>query len=339
MTKAQISVQFNWIFVFITGAVVLLLILSVAKMRTEEAGEELAMDLTKTLNTIIKASEKTSGTFKEVNLPQEVVIKFTCEDNFSSYKVVGAPQEVRTDYQAIFAPPELQGSKLFTWSLDWSVPFKASTLLLITNDKTLYVFVNDTGGTVIEELYRDFPSNLSKVFVNDADDVEPKNYNAYVFVSDKIVNPSSFDPDKENVYCVGVAPQNNFVDGVGELSFDKCPRRGGPAVTLFSSHFLRKSTVYAAIVSATGQGYNCNMNKALEKLKVLAELHYLRLQNISQELTGQPCYPYYSHPLYVLELMNQTRGMNDFSDLFELSGQLRLDNEDLIRGYNCPLIY
>lgn len=201
MNKAQLQIQFNWIFVIIIGSVFLLFFFGIINQQSKTTDERISISQSKLFETVITATGQKVGTLKEYSLPG-LDVKFECDvaSNSYGYYVENLPAR-DTKYDVMFTRNHLVGNDIQTWTQIWEVPFKAATFLYITNSKQGYIFYNYSAfnsnslgaSNDFEDLYDDFPKNISVELIDSKDkqtgkttfvDVMGRNYesNTYVFL-------------------------------------------------------------------------------------------------------------------------------------------------------------
>lgn len=325
MRKGQLAVQFNWIFVFIIGAVILIFFLTVVKNQTKEADYELAGDIIKNLETVIKSSELSAGSVKTIKIPN-VKINFICEEGLSKYDIGGYISH-DIPYDIIFSQKELRGRALISWTLSWDVPFRIAFFQYLTTKRAQYIIINDTNGDLAEELFEMLPSNMTKIIVESSATIVDNNYDYY-----KIINFEGTPLPSEPAFEVHNLTLSTTDFNSGIMIFD------GEELTI-----LNKETLFGAIFAHDVGFYNCTMNKAFKRLGTLMNLNYERVHNLSLEAGERAsistCQATYELAETYIQNINDSARSSDASTIRENARYLKTANERLIRGRNCPLIY
>ena len=153
--KGQIEVSFNWIFILIAGAVILLFFVSLVNTQREKSDRSIALTIKTELKSILTGAALSESRELDIDLPK-IHLKFICEyyecDNFdtsdnpscySQYEIGQTGINQQTPSQILFAPSEISGKKILTWAIPWNVPFYVTNLLYITGTNVKYLFVND----------------------------------------------------------------------------------------------------------------------------------------------------------------------------------------------------
>ncbi|MBU0461982.1 MAG: hypothetical protein KJ574_05330, partial [Nanoarchaeota archaeon] len=151
--------QFNWIFILIVGAIIIAFFTLIVIKQKSASEVKVSSVLTKQLNTIFVGARVSSGTVQEIPTPN-FAVRFTCNDYY-----IGAVSQ-RLGNRVLFAPENLEGNMIITWTLDWSVPYKVTTFLYVTNPKTRYLLVRVSGvdEQAFKQLNLSLPVRLNRNF-------------------------------------------------------------------------------------------------------------------------------------------------------------------------------
>jgi hypothetical protein len=125
----------------------------------------------------------------------------------------------------------------------------------------------------------------------------------------------------------------NDMDGYGEISFEE------------ESYFLGKSSLYGAIFSEDKESYECNMEKAFKRYKILSNLMLSRTNELKAGYSYSSCADNYYNAVVNLKTINKTTslGFNELTEesieeLYKAVNSLERANDYLaLRG--CPVLY
>ena len=167
--KGGIEVQFNWIFVFIAGALIFTLILGFANRQAKSADQRIAARLVRDLNTVITQSSVSTGKSDVVDLIQD--IQLFCDSTPNSCSKSGCASHIeigsitaKTETITIFSAPSISQGKLLTWTQHWSVPFRVMNFVYLSNPRTKFAFVGND--PLLHQLYEEMPANTAQVSVS-----------------------------------------------------------------------------------------------------------------------------------------------------------------------------
>lgn len=326
MKKAQISIQLNWIFVFIVGAVILLFFVMVVQSQTKDADFELAGALINNLDTVIKSSEQSSGSLKLIQIP-DITIEFVCEPDISFYDI-GNGVKKDTPYDIIFSQSNLRGHELISWTRSWDVPFRIGFFQYLTTKRTLFIIVDDGLNDFSEQLYDALPTNISKILIDPVDNIEEKNYDHYKiieFLDDEHIGNININANKVRKITINTTD----IDSYGEITFDDDK----------THKFLKKESLFGAIFSEDAAFYECTMNKSFQRLNTLMTLNQNRIENLSNSVTDISCRTFYSWALDEIQTITNNPTLANTIAIYQNSANLEQDNDNLMRAKKCPLIY
>ena len=349
--RGIIEVGFAWIFILIAGAVILGLFSYIAMNQSDFFMDMLQTKMLTDLNTIFVGSQVSKDTAGEFDIPK-TKLSFDC-DSYS----IGRSNFPLGD-RFIFAPPEIESAKLIAWSKKWSLGFRVTNFLYITNPFIKYYIVYDEDDPdnekIVDYILEDLPSQIEVVAFSE-DSLDP---------NDMIINENY---DRIHVLLIGeyhtsqlaeikYDPDNfkNYDDD--EIIFivaDKAEFFGDVKDSLFYANVTFKnkqqqnitpriqimdlSALHAAFLSGNEELFTCKFEKAMEKAIFVTKLYRKRVM----ELTGTACeFELYINAPTTLEKM--------ISDLDtkplpwdQILGDVRaLENQnDVLEQKTCPLIY
>ncbi len=294
--KAQIEIQFNWIFVLIAGVVFLSFFLMLIANQSSTSEQKISVSLTRHFKTILDSTSHKSGTFKEFNFPAKFKTEFVCdlENNLHYYEL----EDVKVSdlkYDIIFAPNYLYGQNIYTWTKEWAVPdaqgFSVSNFLFVSNKARGYIFRNSSSDT-FRQLYDFFPSNLTKL-ISDGDDFLDRNFdfNTYILTSEFMENNNNPFPQnkfanndyKNKIKFIIIHPyKTDDIFNSGEICFcndiDNC--WDGGCLTQEETFYLGEESLYGALFTSDYSMYTCMMHKAFQKLKITSTMHYYWIEDV-----------------------------------------------------------
>ncbi len=288
--RGMIELQFHWIFVLVAGAVIFIFFMNIVNKQREYSEIKTSGIITTNLESILIGAQISTDTVNIVDIPK-VDIGFEC----NRYFIGSIPKQTKGN--VIFAPGLLKGKQLITWALDWSVPFRVTNFLYLTDPMVRYVVVYDGGseGTdysgLATEIDEELPKEMNKELLPQNQLVSFKNKNNYkvkfIFLSDSGIN--AFDSllnelgdmpngdvtaiqliDIENpssVHPTGTLKFFNNQNGVWDVEDE-----GGQEETFY----LKKESLFGAIFAENLEMYNCVMKKAFKKLNLVSKVYHGR---------------------------------------------------------------
>jgi len=339
--RGQLSIQFNWIFVLLVGAVIIGFFIMIIGNQQKQADVEVANDLVINLNTILSSLTNEPNTIEEFNI-RNAEIRFICEPSspgsgrFSEYFIKGS-QSIRTTYDIIATPSRLQGDRIVTWTSLWSVPYDTAIFTFMASERTLFVFVNDSNqpsNEYLVSLHRQLPDLYTSraITANQLGDFEPTGFDRYVFITSY--------PGSETLRIalndIFAEPENSYVRGVrsfgdyGELRFRD------PGQSNERRYFLDEA-LWAAIFSQDAASFDCTMEKANDKLEIITKILLNRAGRIKDEIASSfSCYDLFSEMETQLGTMLNTDNIQNMANIKEEMEQTFTDAQ---RDFSCPYLY
>ena len=285
MKQAQVEVTFNWIYILIAGTVILLFFIGIAVKQKSSSEQQLSGDIVRTLQSIFTAasvSEKTKNTI-DISGLQDYTFYFRCQEGTGEYGIVEYQQTKQDPIQPMFSPAEIKGSQLNLWSLPYKLPFKVIDFLFITSENTQYFLVGSD--PFIDEFLNETQRDEGTSFYVNADQIQhldeaqaENNFQVRivdftgVLIRENLpVPPSMKEMEDEKVTAVSFnTPFSVEYYQKQGSSWKKTSRN---PVKIISMGGQRDAAKYAAIFAADQEMYECNMEKAFRRLKILNEIY------------------------------------------------------------------
>ncbi|MBI4150105.1 hypothetical protein HY488_01745 [Candidatus Woesearchaeota archaeon] len=348
--KGQVEVHFNWIFVLIIGAVILVFFLMVIAKQKTVSNQRLAADVLSNMELILTGQGVSVGREDIVNIP-EIPFKFTCDD----YGMMEMTK--RTGNAIIFAPDAIESEQLITWTQSWDIPFKISNVLYLTSPDIRYHLIYDTSDPEATqfalELNESLPERMDKVMTTDPATIQYENTDkvrlVYIFfegtpalppsfvgLNDKVVSALAIQKNEEDVYNGGALLAFYKKQG-NALAPDALPAGGA----VFAS--LGKAPVFGAVFADNAEMYDCTMRKAVKRLKYVAMIYTQRANSLLAAAVPR-CATYYSaasFTQYALFDPDEIAGnviSPTVTDLFAIGQALKNLNINTIRA-SCTTLY
>lgn len=286
--RAQIEVTFNWVYVLIAGAVILLFfggIVVKQKAASEDNLSRMAMNIMDKIFAGARAAEKTKD-FVDISGLADYTFYFDCAHEVSTYGLKGHSNPKEDTVHALFAPLELQGTRMILWSLPYKLPYKIVDFLFITTDKTKYFFVGVDDFT--EEFLNatqdnsDKRKSISAEAVINLEEINPgKNFQIRIVDVKGEIQPKTLLPlpllEKLKGYGDSKVTAVSFT-GTNQANFfqkegDHWKQLNPNPVQIISLGGERDAAKYAAIFAGNDQMYECNMKKAFKRLELVNEVY------------------------------------------------------------------
>ncbi len=290
--QGQISLTFNWIYVLIAGAVILLFFVGIVVKQKAASEEMLAGDIVGIMDSIFNAagvSEKTKN-FLDISGLAGYTLYFDCMDGLGEYGVKGSSGKAENAIDPIFAPLEISASQLIVWSLPYKLPYKVIDFLFVTSINTKY-FLFGESSFAKEFIEAASGFNIQHARAGEYQSLDPgKNFQVRIIDADgNVVREGSPVPqkfselDKNRVTAVSFIFEESIKKAV-YYSMDSQGkwRKSGPAVPILSLGGEKDAASYAAVFAQDGTIYQCNMKKALKRLEYVNLIYEEKLGEIER---------------------------------------------------------
>lgn len=286
MTKAQLSMTFHWIYVFLAGGVILFFFIMIASRQKVSSEEQLSVVLAQKLDAIFTGAAQTKQTFEVIELPT-LDIYFYCEDDAASYSIgeSGSPRSVPV--QPIFAPYKvLAEPRMHVWSLPFRMPFQVINLLMVDAPTITTFLVYDISDLASERMLdiiqEELPAQFNFVPITKDELLAVPSLSTpqvrLIFLTDVVLPSFVLGKDPRNVQIIHIESER----AVTYYTMD-----GNKAVPVGTASIIQSfddlnPALYAALFSDSVESYNCNMRKVFERLIILAEMYDSRAQTLKQ---------------------------------------------------------
>lgn len=353
MARAQVEVQFNWIFVMIVGAILLTFFVVVVNKQRESAGVALSADVLIELEKVIAGVAVSEGKTFLIEMPN-VPIVYDCDDSCAcALKVEGSgAQDIPIRNNPVFAPDGLKGLKVVMWSQPFNSPFRATNFFYMTSPQAKYL-IEDVGSgpyifdelppTKIIEGGVDQPAFTKELFDPTAlDELEDTNNYKIKFILFE-TDPTTMNlPLFIEVMSDSDVSAVEIIEDLNELKFYQ--KEGDSFVEVSTTNYIESSSLYGAVFAENIATYECMMNIAFENLNVVSQVYAQRGLLMQEEYSDRTECSIYYDTLYMDNIIDSTK--NGFKEMTDVDfSSLR----DAIRGldsqnegatlFSCAAIY
>lgn len=289
--KAQLTLTFNWIYVLIAGAVILLFFVGIVVKQKSVSQTQLEGDVVKILESILTGatvSEQTKN-FIDTSGLRDFTLEFVCEldpgggfrDVFSHYGIEGRSARVETPIEVIFAPQKIQTTQLIVWSMPFELPFKIMDFLFVTSSNTKYYIIGSQDPAFRQELMN-ATSGLNLEFISSLDEIEASdNFHIRIvdiggtFIQNRVQIPlalQNLNDEKVSAISFPTTTSVIFYSKKADL-FEVQHSSAIEIVSLFPRE--RDAAKFGALFAGSAKEYECNMMKSFERVAILSDM-YLR---------------------------------------------------------------
>ncbi|HIH37829.1 hypothetical protein J4460_00335 [Candidatus Woesearchaeota archaeon] len=279
--KAQVEVQFNWVFVLIAGALILLFFVTLVSKAKVTAEKNMATDVLQKLDTIIAGSQTSAGTVQTLDFPK-LETSFSCD----GYRIsdIQAPVE-----RAYFAPSSIKDDKLIVWTLEYDMPFRIMNLVYMTSPGVRYIFDGDGSDAFQKRIKGEIPHQvgLPEEVSTDWNTAlyEKSSYRVRIISFNADPDPSILTTVKKSTPLaritavkigtpspITIAPSKQEI--YGDLTFYRSNAAGTGFVQVGTAKYVGLPMLFGAIFSDDPEFYACavgRVNNRLQNLLIITE--------------------------------------------------------------------
>jgi hypothetical protein len=343
--KAMIEIQFNWIYVAVIGAVILIIFTTIAMNIRSSARTDLEKDALSYFDEIFTGIQGKENTEHSIKLPDLDIEFIRTADECNYYKIAGSKINTQSIESIPVFSPDIVKKKVLSFSLGFDAPFRASYFLYLSSPEAGYFLVNkkDT-----KQLYDDLPSHLTKKIKDNSNEFKSENYYKARFISVS-KSPAAFQIETSvakikdrDVTALNILPDDPaYVYGGGKFEF--YTKKGNKLEKKGESTYINKASLFAGIYSESKEAYECNIEKAILRESKISPILAERAAKIgTTPLSEIQCTSsYYSQAktiLTSLETIAKDRKAESLATIDSLSKELEKLNTQL-NSLSCPTIY
>lgn len=328
--KKAFEVQFNWIFVLIAGAAILLFFTVIVAKQKSISEVSTAGTVLKSVEAIITGAGVSTYTTSIIGIPNSN-IEVGC--NKVSIGSISKPYQ----NMVLFAPSLIKGDRLITQTLDFSAPYKATNLLYMTSPQLRYIIIGNND--VAKEINKSMPSELKKDYLIPIIKNENNYKVRFIFFGQVDNNILKNFEKMEDSDATAIKVDGDLSKGGIEFY-----QKEGLAWALKGkSYYLTKSSLLGAVYSDTLEAYECSMRNAFSRLKLVSQIYGYKTQKLRDGLSGRQaeCREFYDKSLSQLRNIDMASSKLDDVSIREISGaseSLSNENKEL-QKYSCPPVY
>lgn len=353
--RGAIEVQFNWLFILIAGAIILLFFgMVIAKQRTSSE-QKLSASLLVDLESIFTGSAVSKQALNFISIPKKEINFEGCD-----FYYIGKEKEFKTKLKRdikeniIFTPDLIKGTRLTIWSLPWDIPYRVTNFLYLTSPQVRYIIVYDD-----TEEDAKFANKIEELLPPETLTIDDEEYTV-TFREKKEKTGSSFVFDDLNNYKVkfifldvptSFAELDNFnnmkdedvraikIDGDiddGEIIFYK--KSGDQFVKIGTdpeseSSYFGDAALIGAIFAEDKNMYGCAMQNAFKRMGVVTNVYSERTTQLWGAVSPE-CQNYYDSDI-LPKLAAIRAASGDFDGIINTIKTNQITDQDK----NCPLVY
>lgn len=331
MNKKGFEIQFNWIFVLVAGAAILLFFAAIVVKQKSVSEASTKAIVLKSIDAIITGASVTTETTKREDIPYSE-IGVEC-----NRVTIGG---VSKQYQnlILFSPGSIYGSKLLWQTASFSVPYRATNLLYITSPQIRYIIIGSS--ELAADINRSMSPDISKESYQSMPSIQnSNNYKVRFIIFGAMISlPGSLQkmPDSD-VTAIKI-------DGdAKEGAIDFYQKNGNAWLLKGSSAYIGKQSLIGAAYSDTLEMYQCNMKNVFSKLNLVTRVYHGKISELINHLSSSQlaCSQFYSKALSEFNKISSATSSfskENMNIIADSAGSLDNINNDA-KKFSCPLIY
>ncbi len=318
--KGVISVQFNWIFILIAGSLILLFFGSLVLKMRDVSDTAIAETILTNMQTIMTGAEVSVRTINPIEIPDKE-IEFSC--NSIS---VGKVSKPITKNKIVFAPEVIKGRLLLTWALDWNSPYHVTNFLYLTTKDIKYIFIEQLDDEA-EKIFNMLPDEINKKR-EDISNIKDTGSNFKLVFFD--VSSPDIPSNLKSISDKRISAVNiNF--NFNEIKFYE--KNGDTFDFVKKVNYLSDPMILGAIFSGNQEDYECNIEKAFNKLNLVSKIYEKRTNSLSELYSETSCISYYDITPFSIDYSKASiTEINSAINSIETSNQY-------LQSLSCPTIY
>jgi len=340
--KGGFDTQLNWIFIVAAGAVILAFFFAAIQKQKSFSEQKVSDQLKTGFEGIFVGAQASSDTIFTMPIPADGV-GFSCSEECDCRFTIGRANAPFGD-KLMFAPSLVEGSEMTLWALDYKLPFRVATFVMITSPFNRFVFVTDDAqDPLLQELKLTWPKNMSFEVITPDRVLVHKNHNdpdtTFVFLSDPVF---TLDESFREQSASGVVIRSQG-DDHSVLFLKKRVRttsftEDGSAVAVHGT-----SGIIAAIFSANRDMFVCNTKTAYNRLRTISKIYAGRARTLAQ-VAAPECEYERAASLLEEELLDWAKeaGLQAPAkidqNLKNVLTSLEVEN-DRLQDLSCPYLY
>lgn len=322
--KGMTSTVFNWVFIAIAGALIMLFFFKIITTQTEISENEITARIVKDMEDILVGKAVSTDSASEVKI-SEKDFEFKCEEPCNELTgcnswlgIKKAQNKIELNTQPVFTIENLRSDKIYAFTQGWDVPFHTTNFLYIAIPGEKIIFPTDC----------DLIPLCNKVFTL----IPQKLKDARIVIQSDYIEQTKYKKYVEFGAFSGFIRKNEIVidEANGQIHFYE------KGIKQSEEYYFLEESIIGAIFTQDHKTYSCNMKKAFYKLKNLAtvlegkrgyfETYYTGLGNgncVSSFLDIKPILPFFDVNYESLDAVKITDLKTKKQELIEKNNQLR----------------
>lgn len=270
MKNAQ-SMQFNWIFVIVAGAIILVFFVGFGMQYATLQKSRESTSISRSIDQMINGL-KGQEQYKEIDINTVFNFGFKCD----GYIINNDPRSyMNLSGKIIFTQKNYNVKSLYAWVKEFKRGFKVDNVIyLIDKDKKFYL-INDGNEQYASEIYNQIPESFT---------------NIKLLSLNELSNVNLIGNNNELVFFTN--PEQNILDQFNSKGDILIIDPASKIVTFengYIQQFIDETFVYGAIFSGTYETYKCSYDSLSNKFNVINNIYIKKAQNLQDCCSSGTC--------------------------------------------------
>lgn len=301
MAKAQLDIQFHWIFILIVGAIILSFFVGVAIWYKDIQEQKSAADVVTTLDALFLFAKESPKTARYTEIP-EIDLTFTCSaaectDYGCASAFSGGGISRATETEILFTLDHLEGRSLITWALEWTLPYKVANFLYLTNDRVRYILVYDEEHSDLFYTLNSLLAENSYITKETIKIESPADF-SLTHKGDDFVRIVAFLDEEtlsETAIAAVLGEQDEKEKKWDVLYVDGTEEHGMVIYDDGTGEYIGLPLLIGALFSADADFYSCNFQKALLQAQQVSAVSLERAKQLENHFSADSEHTYCSY--------------------------------------------
>ncbi len=337
--KKGFEIQFNWLFVMVAGAAILIFFAAVLIKQKNFAESSSDSDTIRTMSALIAGASSSAESSRPNEMPN-LDIQLECN------KITSGKSSRIFEKLVLFSPSRIKDDQIITQSISFNVPYRTTNLLMASSPKIRYIIIGEENPA--RYAVNLLPPNINKEqYCQSCDEnYDPafiRNLNNYkvrfvVFDGDMPVIPMSLRPMPDNdvtaVQIIGDT-KNGLVEFY-EKNSDAWESLG-------KSSFIG-SSILGAVYSDSLANYECSMQNVFSRLSLVSQIYLARTKSLvasGDDEKQKTCNGIYSGSQAIIsKIIGASQNFNDVSTniIADSADELKIKNKRA-QLESCVMVY
>jgi len=299
MKKGMLEVQFNWIFILIVGAMILMFFVGLTMWYKDFQDQKMASSVMTKIQAIMTGAGVNPRTAQKIDVPR-IELNFECEPDcndygcYSNFKFENTGVAKDTSMDILFTQSSMKTDFIHAWTQEWDMPYKVTNFLYFSTPAVRFYLVYDPSIPESERLAELIYAKLDDNKFIDARVIKASEVSGLKYNNEYLVR-FVFFYEPAGVVSVSESMYKSeqwdviFIDGnekSGIVTFSSLSGNNMAPDIDKKYPYIGTASLIGAIYSEEYEFYKCNMIKAFLKLRAVNQVYKIRAQDLYHYYEG-----------------------------------------------------